>query len=72
MLQFSLRLLSFGNISGDFGGANDNPFLVFQGRDRQGNINLRSVLALANRLIVVNPLALTNSRKDLTLFVLPI
>ena len=41
-------------------------------RNSEGNINKAPVLALSNRLVVLNPLTATDAREDHRFFVVPI
>ena len=49
-LLLRLSPFAFGDIAGDFRGADDFASIVFDRRNRKGNIDKAPVLALSNRL----------------------
>ena len=59
------RPLEFCDVAGDFRGADDLAFFIFDRRNSEGNINKASVLALSNRLVMINPLTATDTIRGL-------
>ena len=51
-----MRPLGCGNVTGDLRGGDDFAFFVFDRRNGEGNIYEASVLALSNRLVVMDSL----------------
>ena len=68
----SLGPLAFRDVTGDFRGADDFAFLVFDRRNGEGNVNETPVLALPNRLVMIDTLALADPLEEWPLFVLSI
>jgi len=67
-----LRPLGFGDVTGDFRGGDDFSSLVLDRRNGQGNIDKAPVLALSNRLVVIDFFASANPFEDKGFFVLSI
>ena len=64
-----MRPFGFRDVAGDFRGADDFAFFVFDRRNSEGNIDEASVLALSNRLVMINPLTPTDTFEDHRFFV---
>ena len=66
------RALQLCDVAGDFRGADDLAFFIFDRRNSEGNIKETSILALTYRLVMFNPLTATDTFKDYGFFVVPI
>src|SRR5215831_18109229 len=64
------RLAKFRDIPGDFGCADDFPGAIAQWRDRQRDIEKRTVLFLADRFVVIDSFTSANSCQDTRLLAL--
>jgi hypothetical protein len=60
------------DVAGDFRGADDLAFFIFDRRNSDGNINEASVLALSYRLVMINPFTAPDTFEDHGFFVVPI
>src|SRR5579859_4347639 len=56
--------LSISDVSGDFRGAYDLAFSIFDRRDRHRNVDQATVFAPANCFIMIGPLSTPNTPKD--------
>src|SRR5271154_422996 len=66
------RPLEFCDVAGDFRGADDLAFCIFDRRNGEGDINEAPVLALSNRLVVLNPFTATDTVENHRFFVRPV
>src|SRR5262245_63867348 len=64
--------LALGNVAGDFRRADNFAFRILYGRDRQRNVNPAPLLALANSLMLLDPLAAPHTFKDRRLLIAPV
>src|ERR1700722_760394 len=60
------------DVAGDFRGADNLAFFIFDRRNCDGNINKASVLVLSYRLVMVNPLTPADTFEDHGFFVVPV
>ena len=67
-----MRPLGCGDVTGDFRGGDDLAFFVFDRRNGEGNIDEAPVLALSNRLVVMDSFAAADPFEDKGFFVLSI
>jgi hypothetical protein len=67
-----LRPLRFGDVTGDFRGGDDFSSLVLDRRNGEGNIDEAPVLALSNRLVVIDFFASADPFENKGFFVLSI
>ena len=67
-----LRPLRFGDIAGNFRGGDDFSSLVLDRRNGEGNVDKTPVLALSNRLVVIDFFASADPFEDKGFFVLSI
>jgi len=63
-----LRPFTLGDVTGNFGRADDIAAEVSDGRNGQRNINEASVLALSDRLVMVDPLTAPDALEDSRFF----
>src|SRR5271165_5071413 len=66
------RPFALGDVTGNFGRADDIAAKVSDRRNRQRNIDRASVLALSDRLIVVDPLTTPDAFENSGFFVVAI
>lgn len=67
-----LRALGLRDVTGDFRGAYDFASLIFDRRNGEGNIDEAPVLALSNRLVMIDTLAPADTFEDHRLFVMSV
>ena len=70
--QLRLDTLLSGDVAGDLGCAGDLAPGVADRRDGEGNVDPRPILALADRLVMIDPFTTKNAPDDDRLLVVPV